>query len=272
MNQIKTVIFDLDGTVYQNNHFHRDYIHFLLEGTDKASWEDIIVTYIDDVYIGKHLSMNCVYDSKEISAETPDEFFSALEQSMLQRCNEVNDKVTVDGIYLGDAWAVVTLIGTTLGLLRHDRANEIYKRTRNKMSLDGMSGNPRLRKAITKLNTKCKTVLLTNSYEETARDFISKLGFENVFETIVFSAGKPEHAVESVERYCTDLKIHPETFLAIGDNALNDLIPFHKLGCKTVWVNPFLNICEPVYDYSVKSLDELSELIELMCATSDCLM
>ena len=38
MEHIKTVVFDLDGTIYQNNRFHPDYIHFLLEGTPYESW------------------------------------------------------------------------------------------------------------------------------------------------------------------------------------------------------------------------------------------
>ena len=31
MEHIKTVVFDLDGTIYQNNLFHPFYIHFLVE-------------------------------------------------------------------------------------------------------------------------------------------------------------------------------------------------------------------------------------------------
>lgn len=32
-NDIETVVFDLDGTIYQNTVFHHDYLHFLVEGT-----------------------------------------------------------------------------------------------------------------------------------------------------------------------------------------------------------------------------------------------
>lgn len=263
---IKTVIFDLDGTIYQNNEFHRDYIHFLLEGSDKTDWEDALVAYVDEVYRGRGLVMNAFYDGREIPAQSPAELFRAMEAARLP------DSAQDEGVYLGDAWAVVTFIGSVLGLLRGTRADEIYKKTRDKMSLDGMRGNVRLRQAILALKQTHRTVLMTNSYRQTAEDFLRQLDFENVFDCIVFSAGKPWQAVENLKKSCPKITTEPETFLTVGDNAFNDLTPFRALGCKTLWVNPFTDIHEPKYDYSVKTLEELAQFLETLYRKSNRLL
>lgn len=270
MENIKTVVFDLDGTIYQNNDFHHDYIRFLLEDSEKRSWEHVLVSYVEGVYCGRNLIMNRFYRSKILSANTPEAYFSLLEQALLSESQGEAVSGYEDCIYLGDAWAVVTLIGKTLGLLEGDRADAIYHRTRNKMSADGMQGHRRLHDCILQMNRYYTTVLLTNSYSETAEDFLKQLGFENIFEKVVFSAQKPWGMVDNLKKHCPDLSIAPQTFLSIGDNAFNDLLPLMRLGSKGLWINPFQDIHEPPYDVSVHSLDELADYIEDMCRRSEC--
>lgn len=266
MDNIKTVVFDLDGTLYQNDTFHRDYIHFLLEGSGREDWEDTLIDYIDGVYAGCNLVMNACYCNDTIEADTPEAFFAVLEQ---RRLEELPLKQS-NSIYLGDGWAVVSLIGKALGLLDKERSDNIYHKTRDKMSTDGVQGNWRLRDAIVQLNKKFTTVLLTNSYRETTEDFLHQLGMEGLFEKMVCSAHKPWGMVESLKAYCPELEIEPESFLSIGDNAFNDLLPLQKLGCRTIWVDPFSStILEMPCDYTVHTLDELAECLETLCRKSD---
>ena len=262
MESIKTIIFDLDGTIYQNNTFHRDYIRFLLDGSEKRNWEAPLVSYIDGIFCGRHLSMNTSYCSEIISADTPEAYFSLLEKAALPQSGSKNTGADENSIYLGDAWAVVTLIGKTLGLLEGNRSDTVYQKTRGKMSTDGMHGNMRLRDAIAQLSKHYTTVLLTNSYRETAEDFLNQLGFNGVFQKMVFSARKPWGMVENLRKCCPELDTHPQTFLSIGDNAFNDLMPLQQLGCKVLWVNPFAGIQEPRYDLTVHTLDELACYLE----------
>lgn len=265
MENIKTVVFDLDGTIYQNNHFHPDYIHFLLEGSNKVSWEEDLICLIDDIFAGKRLVMNAYYAASPIGAERFDDYVAALEQALIPNLTFDESVLRTDVIFLGDAWAVVALIGCTLGLLNDGRGNEVYKKTREKMSADGMHGNLHLKEAILKLGKHYETVLLTNSYEQTALDFLAQLDFSGVFSKIVYSAHKPFGLVENLTRFCPQLSEHPETFLSIGDHAFNDLMPLQKLGCKTIWINPFENVHEAKSDLTVHTLDELAECLERMC-------
>ena len=272
MENIKTIVFDLDGTIYQNNDFHRDYIRFLLDGSEKRDWEDSLVSYIDGIYCGRHLSMNTSYCSEIIAADTPEAYFSLLEKAALPQRGFERTAESENSIYLGDAWAVVTLIGKTLGLLEGNRSDIVYQKTREKMSTDGMRGNMRLRNAIAQLSKHYTTVLLTNSYRETAEDFLNQLGFGGVFQKMVFSARKPWGMVENLKKHCPDLDTQPQTFLSIGDNAFNDLMPLKQLGCKVLWVNPFVGIREPQYDLTVHTLDELAGCLENMYRRSERLL
>lgn len=265
MEYIKTVVFDLDGTVYQNNHFHPDYIHYLLEGSGKCHWEAPLVKLIDDIFAGKRLKMNAYYASAEIQAAQFEDYSAALEKALLPGLTFDESILRKDVIFLGDAWAVVSLIGSTLGLLKNDRGDEVYRKTRRKMSADGMQGNQRLKAAILELGNHYETVLLTNSYEQTAEDFLAQLDFSGIFTKIVYSAHKPFGLVEKLSRCCPQLFEKPETFLSVGDHAFNDLMPLQKLGCKTLWINPFEHVHEAQADITVHTLDELAACLERMC-------
>lgn len=77
-----------------------------------------------------------------------------------------------DVVYLGDAWAVLAYLGDALGCLDGDRANEVYRLTRLQMEQAGMHGDRGLYEAIMRLEQRCRVVLLSNSYEETVREFL----------------------------------------------------------------------------------------------------
>ena len=265
MEHIKTVVFDLDGTIYQNNRFHPDYIHFLLEGTPYESWKQPLISFIDEVFAGKHLVMNDYYCSTPLCADRFEDYIAALEGARIPGLTFETSIARDDSIFLGDAWAVVSLIGSTLGLIQNGRGNEVYKKTGDNMSEDGMVGNMRLKAAILELGKHYETVLLTNSYEQTALDFLAQLNFSGVFTKIVYSAHKPFGLVENLTRFCPQLAEQPETFLTIGDHAFNDLMPLQRLGAKALWINPFDHVHEADADLTVHTLDELAERLECMC-------
>lgn len=263
---IETVIFDLDGTVYQNLTFHADYLHFLLEGTPFAALETPLLDYINRVFCGERLVMNSYYTAVPLDTSSLDAYLTSLEAA--HRPDMTYD-LALDNpsiVYLGDAWAVLALIGRTLGILDEATSERVYRATRAKMSRDGLAVDQRLKRAIQNLNTRFSTVLLSNSYAQTALDFLHQLTLDDVFGDYVFSADKPRSMVQNVTTLCPDLPAHPDRFLVIGDHVYNDLIPMQRLGCPTVWINPYPKINEPEYDTKVKSTDELAARLEQLLA------
>lgn len=264
-DKIKVIVFDLDGTIYQNITFHKDYIHYLVEGTDKEAWEENLLEFVDDVFCGKRLKMNMFYHAIEIEAADPDHHFSMLEEAIAadMSCDDMPAKD--EYIYLGDAWAVLTLLGYSLGLNKGDRCEEIYKRTRQSMEIQGLHGNERLRNAIVKAGMRYEIVLLSNSYFSTAMEFLRQIGFDQIFGKMEFSVEKPHGLVNVLKKLCPLALDHPETVLTIGDHAYNDLEILRRIGCCTLWINPFTGIHEPSYDFCVKTLDELADYLDALC-------
>ena len=79
---VNTVIFDLDGTVYQDTTFHRDYIRFLVADTPFAQWQDDLIQLVDGVFAGEHLTMNRFYEVKQVQARSAWELFCTLQQNL----------------------------------------------------------------------------------------------------------------------------------------------------------------------------------------------
>lgn len=264
--EIDTIIFDLDGTIYQNTEFHRDYLRFLVDGTGLEAWADSLIAFADAVFAGERLVMNAFYDASRIEASTPAAYFAALERALLPELTYEEAVARDDCLYTGDAWAVVTLMGQTLGLLDNGRGDAVYRRTRDKMSADGMTGCLRLKRAIQGLEGRCETILLSNSYESTAMEFLQQLGFEHTFQKFVFSANKPAGMVQALRAQDAALLKRPERVLSVGDHAFNDLLPLRRLGCRTLWVNPYRNIHTPECDATVRTPEELAGYLEQLAA------
>lgn len=256
-NNLKTIIFDLDGTIYQNTTFHRDYLHFLVQGTKWAQWEPALVEFAERVFAGQALVMNRFYKTTPLNPQTPSEFFSALEQQLCPPLTYQEALSRSDLLYLGDAWAVVTLIGDTLGLLAGERKDQIYRLTRRRMEEQGMEGSTSLRLAIKELTSWYDVILLSNSHEETALEFLRQLGFEGLFPLVCSGANKPFEMITKLEQTYPQIFTKPESVLSIGDHAFNDLMPIKEKGGRTVWLNPFPNIQRAECDLELQTLDDL---------------
>lgn len=265
MNGIRTIVFDLDGTIYQDLTFHRDYIGFLTEGTSKASWRDALIAFTDEVFAGRALVMNSFYRNaalEEAEGASPEPFLEALARAHAPEVSALDMPAKSEYTYLGDAWAVVTLLGETLGLFYDDRCNAVYRKTRAKMEADGMRGNAVLLEAVLRAGKRFDTVLLSNSYEQTAREFMRQLGFEGAFDRMGFGANKPYGLVEALRLQCPRALDEPQSVLTVGDHAFNDLIPLSHLGCRTLWINPYEGINPAPHDDTVKSLTELAAYLD----------
>lgn len=101
------------------------------------------------------------------------ELVQALRKRVLPNMTYAEALQADDVVYLGDAWAVLAYLGDALGCLDGDRANEVYRLTRLQMERAGMHGDRGLYEAIMRLEQRCRVVLLSNSYEETVREFLA---------------------------------------------------------------------------------------------------
>ena len=73
-----------------------------------------------------------------------------------------------------------------------------------------MHGDRGLYEAIMRLEQRCRVVLLSNSYEETVREFLRQLGFAGAFREICSSANKPYGMIASLQALDPALLARPE--------------------------------------------------------------
>ena len=159
----------------QTNFFHRGYLRTLVAGTWAEPLEADLVRLAEAIFAGRELDMNRFYRRGRAEAATVPELVQALRKRVLPGMTYAEALQADDVVYLGDAWAVLAYLGDALGCLDGDRANEVYRLTRLQMEQAGMHGDRGLYEAIMRLEQRCRVVLLSNSYEETVREFLRQL-------------------------------------------------------------------------------------------------
>lgn len=258
----KTLIFDLDGTIYQNTVFYQDYIHNMVADTEFESWEKDLLCLSGQIFSGKLLHMNRFYRPEKLNADSVSQLALLMEGQLCPDLSYTQALCEGDIMYLGDAWAVLAFVGRSLGCLDEERSDLVYFQTRRCMEQAGMSGSARLRSSLLALRERCRIVLMSNSYPQTVDEFLRQLGFSDIFPIICSSACKPRKMLESLEKADPAILERPELLISIGDNAFNDLMPIAQLGGKTVWLNPFTGIDCPDCDLMLSTLDDLAEYLD----------
>ena len=222
----------------------------------------ILVRLAEAIFAGRELDMNRFYRRGRAEAATVPELVQALRKRVLPGMTYAEALHADDVVYLGDAWAVLAYLGDALGCLDGDRANEVYRLTRLQMEQAGMHGDRGLYEAIMRLEQRCRVVLLSNSYEETVREFLRQLGFAGAFREICSSANKPYGMIASLQALDPALLARPEALISIGDHAFNDLMPISAIGGQTLWIDPYPGIHEPEYTWCVHTLAELAAFLD----------
>ena len=119
----------------------------MVEGTDKEDWEPVLVEYVKDVLCGKRLRMNAFYRCAAVRTDDREQYFDMAEKAIVLTAADKEKAGSDETIYLGDAWAVLTFIGYSLGVFGAERCQETYRRTRRVMEESGLHGSKRLRDA-----------------------------------------------------------------------------------------------------------------------------
>ena len=105
-------------------------------------------------------------------------------------------------------------------------------------------------------------MLLSNSPQQSAADFIHRLGFTGAFTFNLYDAQKPYHLFENLRR-CPALEgIPTEQLLSVGDHAFNEIVNVHLAGGKTLWMNPYSSDPRVPCTASVKDLPALMAWLE----------
>lgn len=254
-SDLQFILFDLDGTVYQDPYVHRYYIPLLVENTEFLPWTAALCQFCDKVLAGEALEFNAFYLPGTDHARSPEEFFRNLQE--MQRPGAEPGTIN-----LGDAWALVDLIGSSLGLNANGRGEELYLKTRAKMLAKAQPAHPRFREVLEQLGQKYITILMSNSGQEVAEEYLRIIGLEGAFGRSVFSARKPHGLLDALNAVDERALRAPDKLLSIGDFYYNDLALPSGLGAKTIWMNPFPGVKPAPCDLELRTVQDLRIFLE----------
>ncbi|MBO7745130.1 HAD family hydrolase [Paenibacillus sp. MWE-103] len=270
---VKVVVFDMDGTLYQDHAFLERYIRYLLEGTEHEGETEAAVRLGGAMQAGEHPGgFGHFYHAG-------DDVCLALEGERFVRGYNWADGGEIDvgarayGGYaslapqlipIGDPWSIVTALCRRYGL-PDAKLRAAFERVRKEMlrpphQFERSTG---LFRAIEALDAVEKKSLLTNTPVESGVEFLGFMGIRHLFGDVIFGADKPA----GLHAYMMSLLAQgyePREILTIGDNAWNDLHPVKRLGGRTCLVSPYPSRDPEAWDLRLARLDELEELMRAM--------
>jgi FMN phosphatase YigB (HAD superfamily) len=275
-NQIKVIVFDLDGTLYEDTH-HFEYYAKRLQSKlpfEKQArfWEDY-----QSANQGKHsLKIGRIYDVKRDLILVQEHNYvkeaytwigtplSAEEVSELFPSPIVIDQLHI--ISIGDLWWLPITIARHYGL----SANLSYKaflETRSFMMGPEffMTRVPGFMDILVKIKEKgFKLTLLTNSPEPDSEIILSKLGLEKLFDLKIFEGKKPTHTAKRFNDIKEHFQVEYIQILSIGDNWINEILPATELGCSTILIDPYFVSKKTYADHVVRDITQLIPLLSDM--------
>ncbi|WP_158553370.1 HAD family hydrolase [Peribacillus saganii] len=270
----KVIIFDLDGTLYEDTHHFDFYARRLqsklLAAKQNAFWDDYQLALH-----GKHpLKIGRVYDvQKDLILQQEHNLVkeafmwdgSPLSNEDILPMYPGPIKMDLENtISIGDLWWLPASIARHYGL---DAASgrEAFLETRSFMMSPEfvMARIHGFGEALYALKDKgFKIVLLTNSPEKDSEVILTKLGFKSVFDKKVFEAQKPTHTAERFKEISEFFQVKYNELLSIGDNLVNEILPAKELGCSTILIDPHEIGQKSDADEVVRNISELIPLLK----------
>jgi FMN phosphatase YigB (HAD superfamily) len=270
--KIKVIIFDLDGTLYEDTH-HFDYYAKRIEERLSEEKRAFFRKDYQAVLSGNHpLKIGSVYDAEKdlililkngIAKEVYRWDGTKLTLDEVQALYPKPITVNLDHMFsIGDLWWVPSSIGRHYGLKNGD-TYQAFLETRKFMMDPGfkMKRMDGLAEVLAEIRNDIALVLMTNSPQPDSEAILEKLGLTNIFHKKIFEAGKPTKTAKHFEEIRSDFKVSYEEMMSIGDNLLNDIVPAKNLGCKTIYIDPHKIGNNESADIIVEKLEECLEIL-----------
>lgn len=250
----RLLIFDLDGTLYEDTD-HFDYYASLLKETLPPEKRDAFTTEYRKILAGDHpLSIGKVYDvtrdailqldpaTLEVEAAC-DWDGSPWPQNRIRQTYPGSLTLDFDRtVAIGDGWWI------PFAVAKHYGAGDTYPfyvKTKEYLAAHEhlLTRTPGLKSWLEEQRKTKILVLVTNSERDDVQRLLSRLHLDGLFHRIVTSARKPTHTAKIFQSLIRDYRVSPTEAVSIGDNFLNEIAPALNLGMKAVFLQgtPFVN-------------------------------
>lgn len=265
------LIFDLDGTLYEDTEHFSYYAEQLKLELPPEAQQSFTQDY-QRILEGKHpVSIGKVYDVVRQHVLQVD-FQMVVQQGWTWNGTKL-DRDKLNQLYphplscdfdtmiaIGDGWWLPNVVARFYGATDTYTA---YQMTKDFMATDAfqltkISG---LREGLLQLKQKKKVILVTNSQPDDVQRLLTELDLQGIFSEIVTEARKPEMTIKHFEQLLNRYNAKAEKALSIGDNYLNEIIPAHKIGMKSIFID-FFELDYP--EYSGLKVQSIADTIDWM--------
>jgi FMN phosphatase YigB (HAD superfamily) len=245
----KLIIFDLDGTLYEDTD-HFDYYAELLkqELPSKEEQQHFQKDY-EAMKAGNHIvKIGKAYDVDRDYVLTLDPMTLQVTEvhtweGQLVSLNDVHslyqEPLTFDFesmIAIGDGWWLPFVTAKHYGV---SDTYSNYNKTKEYMVTDHfeLTKTPGLKQGLVALKESKQLVLCTNSDIDDVGRLLKELELDTVFEHILSSSLKPTKTETLFKKLFDQYDIQPHEAVSIGDNFINEIAPALKLGMKAVYIH-----------------------------------
>ena len=245
LGKLTTIIFDLDGTLYEDQHHFAYYARQLSQMLPSASRDAFIRDY-RAASQGRHpVQIGRVYDTGKdlvlVQIDNNLQEVYAWNGQTLPVDEHYSGPVAIDQaryISIGDPWWIPQSIARHYGLSPVD-CTRAFLQTREYMISPAFEMNPvpGFRETLLELKTNLNLVLLTNSPQADSAIILQKLGLDDVFDHMIFDGKKPRHTRRHFEEIRATFDTEIVNMLSVGDNYVNEIIPAWELGMPALFID-----------------------------------
>lgn len=238
LDGVKAVIFDLDGTLYQDDVVWYDLIRYYTEGTPYQPLTEEIVKYAKDFVEGKkEIKCGCFAPKEEVQGEVSVEnlfAFPAIKGLAAADPYLFFDRSKYS--YIGDGWTLSMYIAHRLGFYGEEFWRRFHKaRVQLLMGPGEQVWDERITVMLeTMRNAGIILLLCTNSTHDNSSALLNKLRLTDKFDELIHSARKPLGLVDRIELLRKNYSLEYEEILLVGDQGYSDLFVGQELGAKTL--------------------------------------
>ncbi|MDR5659735.1 HAD family hydrolase [Serpentinicella sp. ANB-PHB4] len=272
-NNIKVIVFDLDGTLYEDTHHFDYYVKKIKEQLPEKEQNAFAEEYAQFMNDNHTLKIGRIYDVQEdlIIDQVKDKIKNVftwegnvLADSEVKKLYPEAVPIDMERFFsIGDMWWVPNALARHYGLER-SHTQDAFLKTREHMMTEAFKMNPvpGFSNCLESLKDKVNLVLMTNSPEPDSRVILEKLGLSNVFKKLVFNAKKPTATNDHFLDFKETFNVSYNEILSVGDNYLNEILPANLLGCSTIYIDPHSTLVDRSSEIVVKSITEVIPMIE----------
>ncbi|MBM6616820.1 HAD family hydrolase [Bacillus suaedaesalsae] len=246
IEEAKLVIFDLDGTLYEDTD-HFDYYADLMKA--QLHNEELQQKFQQDyeaMKAGNHVvKIGKAYDVENDYVLTLDPMSLTVTEvhdwdgNVVDTSSMYAEPLTFNFenmIAIGDGWWLPFAAAKHYGV---EDTYTSYNKTKEYMVTDNfqLTKTAGLKQGLLELKESKKIVLCTNSDIDDVGRLLKELELDTVFEHILTSSMKPTKTEEHFKKLLAQYEVEPHEAVSVGDNFINEIAPALKLGMKAVYIH-----------------------------------